>query len=228
MAVYNYVPYPYPGWYLTWCDYGRTPAHVRSAMTVPPPEEPLTLEQAKLRANLTWQSGGTPPDPRDELMQSFIRAARAKVEHDTGLALITQTREIYLDAVSGSVITLPWLSLPLQEVVSIVTIDAAGNPHTMDPATYIVDYLGGRIALVSGAAWPTDLRTFQPWTITIVAGYENAADLAEKAPPLLQAVGLLTAHYATLGRDLASIQTATEIPQGYGEILEAYLPITVV
>jgi uncharacterized phiE125 gp8 family phage protein len=217
----------------TWQSYAyrvdpRYP-HAISVCTVQPTEEPITLEQAKLRAGLSWTSGGSPADPRDDLMLSFIKAARSKVEHDTGLALITQTRDVYFDAVRGTVIVLPWQCMPLQAVTSIETIDTAGAVHVMDPASYVVDGAGGRIALAQGASWPSNLRAFQPWTITLVAGWEDAATLAADAPALTHAVGLLTAHYATTGRDVVlEDRRVIETPQGYAQILEPYLPITLV
>src|SRR5258705_9577128 len=64
--------------------------HAVSVLVTPPALEPLTLDQGKLRAGLDWVAG----DPRDALMTGFIQAARSQVEQDTGLALLTQTRDV--------------------------------------------------------------------------------------------------------------------------------------
>jgi uncharacterized phiE125 gp8 family phage protein len=214
-------------WYPCWrdaCSQQATTLHAVSVVNAPPTEEPLTLDEAKLRANLTWTAG----DPRDALMTSFIRAARGKVESDTGVSLLLQTRIVYLDWMPN-VLTLPAGSMPLQDIVGIDAINNLGQTMTINPATYIVDYASGRIALnTPTSSWPSNLRTFQPWAITLDAGWPDPETLATAAPLLLQAVGLLVAHYATLGRDLASINVATEIPQGYCDILAPYMPITVV
>jgi hypothetical protein len=41
---------------------------------------------------------------------------------------------------------------------------------------------------------------------------------------------LLIAHYATLGRDLATIERGTldEIPQGYRDLMAPYAPVMVI
>jgi hypothetical protein len=45
---------------------------------------------------------------------------------------------------------------------------------------------------------------------------------------LVQAVGLLTAHYATLGRDLALSGTMTPVPMGYEEAIAPYRLIVLI
>lgn len=219
-VIWNASVYPW------WRGAAGQAPHAVSIVTEPPLEELLTLEQAKLRAGLSWADG----DPRDELMDAFIAAARGKVEADTGLSLLEQTRAIYFDAIPpASVITLPVGSLPLQEVVSIETIDTAGVSAVVPAASYVVDYASGRIALAAGASWPSNLRTFQAWLITIIAGWPTPADLLAAAPALYQAVGLLTAHYATAGRDLAITGTIVAVNvEGYDELLAAFRPVTVI
>lgn len=187
--------------------------------------EPLTLEQGKLRAGLeNWAPG----DPREPLMTGFIAAARSKVEQDTGLALLQQTRDVYFDAIAGSRFTLPALSQPLQAVTSVSSIDTADVVHVLDPAQYVVDLASARLGLAIGGAWPTDLRPFQPYVVRIVAGYPSIARLQAAAPLLWHAVGLLTAHYATVGRDLTTVGTIIDTtPQGYDDAISSYIPVVV-
>ncbi len=216
MGVFIQAPFWAPGY-----RYSIEP-HATSVLVTPPAIEPLTRTQAKLRAGLDWVDG----DPRDELIDQFLAAARAKVEQDTGLALLEQTRDVYLDAVSDYAITLPALSRPLKSITSVQTIDTAGATNTFGATNYVVDLYGGRIALAYGAAWPTDLRPFQPWVIRIVAGYASAAELLAAHPLLVHAVGLLVAHYATAGRDLTTAGTIiTTTPQGYDEAIASYVPV---
>jgi uncharacterized phiE125 gp8 family phage protein len=197
--------------------------HAVSVLVTPPVLEPLTLAEGKLRAGLEWADG----DARDALMLGFIAAARAKVEADTGLALLTQTRDVYLDDVSGTIV-LPGQSRPLQSVTSIKSTDSAGVQTTLAPANYVVDLASGRIGLAIAGAWPTDLRPFQPYVLRIVAGYASVALLTAAAPLLVHAVGLLTAHYATTGRDLATVGTIIdETIQGYDDAISGYVPVVV-
>lgn len=187
--------------------YGLNPV---STTTVPPAEEPLTVEQAKLRAGLAWPTS----DPREQLMTDFLATARRKVETDGVLALLTQTRVLQYDAVPV-VLQLP---RPLQ-TVSIAVKHTDGSSETLDPSTYIVDLAGGRVAFLS---WPSALRVIQPWTITVVAGWETPDDVP---PEIVHMVGLLTAHYATLGRDLALLDEAYDVPYGYGDLIEPWRPL---
>lgn len=187
------------------------------------PIEPLTLTEGKLRAAVDWVAG----DPRDALMTAFITAARSKVEQDTGLALLSQTRDVYVDAIPGPVFNLPALSKPLQAVISVSSIDTAGAVHVLDASNYVVDYASARLGLSTAGIWPTDLRPFQPYVIRIVSGWPSVASLKAEAPLLMHAVGLLTAHYATLGRDLASSDPTSAVPQGYEDAISSYVPVVV-
>lgn len=186
-------------------------------LIVPPVLEPLTLIEAKLRAGLDWAPG----DPRDGLMTSFIMAARSQVERDTGIALLTQTHTVSLSRAAGSCrpFALPWR--PVQSVV-VDVIDPASvwdaDQYVLEPSS--VDPTPARLELASGS-WPDGLRA------TIVVGFTSVALLAAAAPLLVHAVGLLTAHYATLGRDLASLTPAELVPMGYADAIAPYQLVVV-
>ena len=210
-----------PFWATNWSR--ATAAHAISVLVTPPVLEPLELDEAKLRAGLDW----TPGDPRDVQMMGFIAAARSQVERRCGLSLLTQTRDVYLDVPPrGRVLTLPAGSLPLQSVTSIKSTDTAGGINTLAASNYVVDVASGRIGLSLAGAWPSDLRPFQPFVIRIVCGFVSVAALTAAEPLLVHAVGQLVAHYATLGRDLASIDPTTEIPMGFEDTIAGYLPVT--
>lgn len=195
--------------------------HATSVVVTPPVFEPLTLTQAKLRAGLDWASG----DARDELMTGFIAAARAKVEHDTGLALATQTRDVFLDAwPTARAWALPAQSQPLQSVTSITTYNDLGVAAVFPATDYDVDAASGRIGLASDVDWPSDLRPTRPIVIRLVSGYVSV----EAIPPMLRhAVGLLVAHYANTGRDLAVVGTiVSDVPYGYEDAIGPYRLMT--
>lgn len=188
-----------------------SPASVQSMLVTPPVEEPLTLEEAKLRAGVDWASG----DPREALMLDWIRTARAQVEQDTALALLTQTRDIVYDAYVPEPFPLPMQATPLQSLDVAVVSRTRGRR----PIRAWVSRRGG---------WPV-LHTapregeVEYLVATIVSGWTTAAVLRVEAPLLVQAVGLLTAHYATLGRDLATVEAsggkAALVPMGYEELI---------
>jgi uncharacterized phiE125 gp8 family phage protein len=202
-----------------------------SSLVVPPAEEPLTLEQAKARAGFDWVS----PDPRDALLTEHLRAARHKVERDTGLALLTQTRDVWLSAfpiTPFGVIRLPAQCRPLQSVTSMIWRDTAGLPATVPPEAYVVDLARGEIGLSAAGIWPPfgSLQAVSPITIRVVAGWLDAATFAQQAPLLLQAVGLLTAHFATAGRDAVAGggDGLAEVPFGYAAAIASFEPIEVI
>jgi uncharacterized phiE125 gp8 family phage protein len=215
------------GWYSAEFWQSRAPfaQHATTVLLVPPVEEPITIAEAKLRAGLDWADG----DPRDALMATMIAAARARVEADTGRALLTQTRIVRYDILRSPVIQLPGLARPTQEISAIETTDYYGTPTTIDPTLYTVDLEAGRIFF----SWPGvqvywNVRPFQGWEVTVIAGRPTAADLLAVDPALVQAVGMLVAHLATMGRDLVvEDRRLTQTPQGYADLLAAYLPATV-
>lgn len=171
-----------------------TPYGVSSVLVDGPVAEPLTLDEAKLRAGLDWPAG----DPRDALMLSFIKAAREKVEADTGLALLEQTRRVTIRARAGELLPLPAQTIP---TVSITPDAGHAYPPTFDGIVLASDYDA---------------------TLTVVAGWPTPAALAAEAPLLVQAVGLLVAHMATLGRDLAAFEESFLLPLGYAEAIATY------
>jgi uncharacterized phiE125 gp8 family phage protein len=180
----------------------QSPLAVSSVLVIGPTEEPLTLADGKLRAGLDWPAG----DPRDDLMNAFIAAARSQVEQDTGLALLTQTRAITYAPITDpeAYILLPAQAWPVQSVTS----------PTGQVVTFTTDPLRRGLMV-------TPLDVSGTWQI--VAGWPDAAALKAEAPLLVQAVGLLTAHYATLGRDLASEARHMEtVPQGYDACIAPY------
>lgn len=197
------------------------PPHAVVALVDGPIGEPISLDEGKLRAGLDWSDG----DPRDALMMSFIKAARHKVEQDTGWALLTQTLDVWYDHVTPPVV-LPEGCRPLQAVTSITSTDSQGIPHVLDPTQYLVDVVSGRIGLAPNGVWPTDLRGFQPWTIRVVAGWPSVELLQLEAPMLVQAVGLLTAHFATMGRDAVTVGLHLgATPFGYDDLIASYLTV---
>jgi hypothetical protein len=225
--------------------YPADPLVTQHVVTVAPTEEPLTLDEGKLVAGVDWPSG----DPREPLMSGWIAAARDQVERDTGLPLLTQTIDLSIKGVPGPY-SGPWWGVPvspwyvpvypwynptvativlvrapgrLQAVSSAEYLDDAGQSQTIDPSTYVVDLTRGTIWPLSGS-WPnTALR------IQYVAGWASAAVLKPAVPLLIHALGLLVAHYATLGRDIAVLERGSllTIPQGYVDAIAAYAQVAV-
>ena len=99
-------------------------------------------------------------------------------------------RDVYYAAVEPwAVVPLPVQALPLQSIIPL-----SGDVVLVGPATLRVT--------ATAAEGETAVR--------IVSGWPSVEDLQAEAPGLVHAVGLLTAHYATTGRDLAITGTIAQ------------------
>jgi uncharacterized phiE125 gp8 family phage protein len=174
-----------------------------------PVEEPITTDELLERARLTGSDAESPT-----LLQDYIAAARNQVEQDTGCALLTQTIAVGFDQLPQY---LPW---PPVQTAAATWTGADGTPVVIDPTTYSIDVLSfpARIAWSVIPAM-TSARALYPWTFELVVGWT-----LETLPPSLKfAVGLLAAHYLTLGRDRVTMGGgATEMPAGYDEAIAPY------
>lgn len=194
--------------------------HATSVVFVEPTVEPLdtsNLTAAKLYARISGTA-------LDTLLPTLIKSARMKVEQDTGLALLTQTRDVTFDGFPyDGMFTLPPQSTPLQSITSVQYYDTSGVLQTFDPVNYLLDSSSrpARIGLTDAGSWPTDLRGFQPVTLRIVAGY---VDVAHIPAPLVQAVGVLVGFYANEGSDRFMADTMRD---EYEELIAPYVPVTV-
>lgn len=150
-----------------------------------PDTEPVALPEAKLHLRIDH-------DDEDALIERLISAARGYCEQVSRRALITQTLEGGLDAwPRDNVIELP--HPPLQSVESIVYIDSAGATHTLASTVYQVDTKRGRVYLAEGQQWPNaTLRTYDPITVTWIAGYGDTAAAVPQG--YRQAVLLVLGH----------------------------------
>jgi hypothetical protein len=171
-----------------------------NVLVEPPTIEPLTLDEAKLRCGVEWPSG----DPREAQLMAFVKAARERVERDTGYALLTQTRDLYLSHLVNPH-DFPAPARPLQSIGAIPVPDPPPPPDD--------------------GVWPPSASALYPYTARIVVGWPTVADI----PPLLVfAVGLLTAHYQTAGRDAVVVGTiATTVPLGYEEAISDFARVSV-
>src|SRR5690606_26519144 len=88
--------------------------------------------------------------------------------------ITTQTLELVLDAFPRTVINVPLP--PLQTVDSIAYIDPDGQTQTLDPQTYDVDAVGGRVAPAYGEAFPATRAVQNAVTVRFTAGYTSVPE----------------------------------------------------
>ncbi|MBL9088438.1 MAG: phage head-tail connector protein [Planctomycetia bacterium] len=171
-----------------------------------PAQEPLTLEEAKRFLRIT-------SDAEDDVVLALVAAARKRIERGTELALITQTVEVKLDGFWGScAIELPMP--PLQEVVSIQYLDAAGALQTLPADTYKVSThrRPGRVWLASGKSWPTTKDEREAVTVTFNAGFGD--DPTDVPPNLIHAMRMLCAHYDRHREAVMAGEAPQLVPEG--------------
>jgi len=149
----------------------------------------ITLEEAKLYLRVD-----TPDD--NTLIGTLAKTAENIIEKFTGRVLMTRIFELVFDSAGDSI---EISKSPLQEVVRIETIDAAGVKTEVSRSLYDVDTSGifGRIKLKAGCVWPSH-RGFASFIITVKAGYGDTAD-AVPAPLRQAALLALAILYETRG-----------------------------
>jgi len=151
-----------------------------------PIKEPISVVDAKNHMRVDTSAD-------DALIASYIKAARKKCESYSGLALITQSIDMYLDTWPSGPVWLP--KPPLQSITSWKYYDEDDNEATWNAANYIVSAgTPGRITVKSSATLPTvTLREADAVTIRFVCGYgDDHGDVSEM---VRQAVRLLVTHF---------------------------------
>jgi uncharacterized phiE125 gp8 family phage protein len=190
-----------------------TSLHAVSVVEVQPDAEPIDLATAKLYARIA----GT---DLDWLFDTFIRAAREKVEIESGLALLTQTRRVWFDALPIGVIDLPPCCEPLQTVIEFASFDVAGVSHPLDASTYQIDAASHPPRVYVSAPVIAGLRSFQPVTMQLLVGH---ASIAAIPASLLHACGLLAGFYANESGDRF---LAADLWDQYDETIAPYRLVT--
>lgn len=114
----------------------------------------------------------------DTLIAAMIVAARVAAEAYTRRSFITTVWEYSLDE---SEIDSDWFELPsapLQSIVSVTSYDDDNNGTVFGASNYYADTNSepGRISLVQGSTWPTDLRDRNSLVIRYKAGWGDAVD----------------------------------------------------
>lgn len=181
---------------------------------VPPAAEPLTLAQVKAHLRLDVSD-------EDALLTSLIAAARAYLEAETGLALITQTLRFYFDDwPADGLIQLP--IAPLQRLESVTVYDAGGNPRAVALDGHVLDAASVPARLFLAAAPPTS-RALNGIEIDVTAGFgDSGADVPDTLKrAMLMHVALM---YELRGAVPADMQPAA-VPAGYDRLVSPYRPV---
>lgn len=137
----------------------------RESVSVQPAIEPVSVDDARQHCDLDDAY-------HDSQLATLINAARHKVEQDTRLALIDQTRVMKFDRwPRETFIELP--VAPLQSVSSVTYVDTGDATQTLSASLYTVDTTqkAGRLVLNHGESWPATRGHYNDLVITYVAGH---------------------------------------------------------
>lgn len=170
-----------------------------------PAEEPISLAEAKLHLRVD----GTDEDTR---ISTLIVAARERCEHETGRRMITQTREMVLDAFpsSSEAIKLHSDCVMAQSIASVEYLNAAGSWVAFGSSNYALDArsLPGYVFLAVGSAWPTPVDSANAVRLRIVCGYGAASAV----PQSLKQWMLLHIGANYRNREAFGAKAADELP----------------
>ena len=148
--------------------------------TIAPSVDVVTLAEAKEFMNIPFSDD-------DTLIQAQIDAATKWLEDWTRRAFIDQTWTLTFDEEPLQ----DWFDMPRPELQSITQIesfvdDGTGTLFDLTKLIVSVNRLVGRVTLINGNTWPTDLRNAEAMVVTYVAGY---GALATDVPdPLHEAI----------------------------------------
>jgi uncharacterized phiE125 gp8 family phage protein len=190
------------------------------SLVTPPTSEPIDLALARQQCRVDLNDD-------DDLISSYIVAARQFVEEYTGRQLITATWDLILDGFSCC-IDLP--KPPLQSVVSVKYVDTAGVTQTVPTSGYkVIGAVGSavnpaaplaRIEQAYATYWPIARYESGNVTVRFTAGYGDAT----KVPlPIVQAQLLLIAHwYRNRESVVVSPASVSTLPQAVDALLGPY------
>ena len=178
--------------------------------TAAPAVEPVTLVEAKSHLRVT----GT---EEDALIAGLIASAREEVEQATGLALITQDWRLYLDEWPASGIV-RLRKHPVQQVHSVTTYDAAGNPVTEIPAPDRLD------RATRSARFCPDMTTTSRATNGIEINFRAGfGDTGVEVPDSLKRAILLLVAFWFENRGTGHGELAVRVwPEGYERLIASY------
>jgi len=177
-----------------------------------PLTEPITLAQAKAHLRVDTMD-------EDILISSLILTSRLHIEAALGLALITQSWQLTLNAwPKGNAVPLPLH--PVVAVTTVKTIAANGTSTTLAPSATVLD--AGPPARVVNVSqlWPVVTAAANGIAITLTAGFGPTAD--DVPAPIRQALLLLVAHWYEHRDPIEIGEPQTAIPKAVSDLLMPY------
>ncbi len=184
------------------------------SLVTAPTAEPVDLDEVKTHLKVDVVDD-------DELIVSWIQAAREHVETFTHRALMTQTWDYTLDCVpSDGVIWLP--KAPTASITSLSYVDGTGTTQTWASSNYRTDIPAGpwarkaRITSAYGVPWPVTRKVTGALTVRFVAGYGTARQVPSA---IKAAMRLLIGHWYEQREAVIVGTSVTPVPMAVDSLL---------
>jgi len=174
--------------------------------TTAPSLLPVSLQDVKANSRIDT-------DLEDEVIISFIRAAVARCERETGMAFAAQSWEYTTDAFPDGEIVIPMG--PIGETVVVTYIDDDGDTVTVDAADYYVDTYSADGRIVPVDSWPTAAERPSAVKVAFTVGAASCPQ------DVRQAIILMASHWIN-HRETADEKALVEIPYGAGMLLSLH------
>ena len=148
--------------------------------------EPVSLAEAKAQVRVSDPS-------EDSLLNGLIAAARAFVEDLTGVILMQRQMVEVSDDFGPWGGTCDLRAWPIVSIDAVSYLDRSNVGQTLPSISYVanLDARPVRISMARGAMWPWTEFASDTVSITVTAGFSDAA----VPPPLKQAILLLIGHW---------------------------------
>ena len=188
-------------------------------MVTEPTAEPVTLVEAKLFARIDT-------DDDDALVTALISSARQCVEEETGRALMTQTRDAFLNHYpQAKEFELSWRDI--QSVTYIRALNEDGTYDEVDSGEILLDGKNGRVGIKTGSPFfPIGVvgdQYFNGFVIRYVSGESDAAYVPEWAKT---AIKMLVAHWYE-HREATTPESQNKVPFHVQMILDKHRVVTI-
>jgi uncharacterized phiE125 gp8 family phage protein len=181
------------------------------ALITPPSAEPLTLAEVKAHLRLDGAD-------EDALLLSLVATARAFLERETGLCLITQTWRHYLDQWPGDGV-IRIVKSPVQAVQTVRVYDSEGAAADVSLEGHLLDGEGRPARLWLGNP-PAPSRAVNGIEIDFSAGYGEAG--TDVPDTLKRAMLIHVGHMFAFRGVLSPSQQPAGIPDGYERLIAPF------
>lgn len=176
--------------------------------------EPVDLELVKLQLRVDGAAD-------DDLIASYIVAARTFLEGQTGLVLVSDDARVEtFDRFTPSLRLAAW---PVREMVSIQYVDQSGDDQDLatDAYRFTMTKRPARISPAARTCWPLTLCGPDAIVVTLKAGFAAPDDVPDD---LKVAMLMLIRHWYDNPSAVAAGERAAaiEVPLGVTQIIERY------